>query len=203
MVQIGNEVTHGLLWPDGRLPDHWRNFADYIGAGIKGVHVGSGKSPVPKIMIHIDQGGNTAKTKFFFDNLNHYGIQYDVIGFSFYPWWHGSLMDLRENLAFAANRYHKDIIVVETAYHWRASRETSGRPGPFPETPEGQRDFLDAVANVVMDTPDGRGKGVFWWEPAVGGRGGLVSRSFFDEAGNSLPVLDTFDKYTRPVPKRQ
>jgi arabinogalactan endo-1,4-beta-galactosidase len=208
MVQVGNEVTHGILWPDGRLPDHWKSFADYIRAGIQGVQAGSGKSPAPRIMIHIDQGGNIAKTKYFFDNLNRYGIKYDVIGFSFYPWWHGTLMDLRENLAFAAGRYHKDVVVAETAYHWRPSRETAGRPGaePFPETPEGQRDFLDAVANVVMDTPDGRGKGVFWWEPAVrsyGGYGGLVSRSFFDANGNSLPVLDTYDKYTRPawVPK--
>ncbi|MGH7981063.1 MAG: glycosyl hydrolase 53 family protein, partial [Limisphaerales bacterium] len=116
-------------------------------------------------------------------------------------WWQGTLMDLRENLAFAAMRYHKDIIVVETAYHWRPGREESARPGPgpFPETPQGQRDFLDAVANIVMDTPCGRGKGVFWWEPAVGRRGGLASRGFFDDNGNSLPVLDTFDKYTRPA----
>ncbi|HEX3626147.1 MAG TPA: glycosyl hydrolase 53 family protein [Verrucomicrobiae bacterium] len=202
MVQIGNEVTPGMLWPDGRLPEHWGNFADYLRAGIKGVRAGAGKSPPPRIMIHIDQGGNTAKTKYFFDNLSRYGIQYDVIGFSYYPWWHGTLMDLRENLAFAANRYHKDVIVVETAYHWRPSREPRGRPGPgpFPETPEGQRDFLDAVANVVMDTPGGLGKGVFWWEPAVASNRALISRSFFDENGNSLPVLDTFDKYTRPAP---
>ncbi|HEV2318328.1 MAG TPA: glycosyl hydrolase 53 family protein [Verrucomicrobiae bacterium] len=201
MVQIGNEVTHGMLWPDGRLPEHWKDFADYIRAGIQGVRAGAGKSAAPKIMIHIDQGGNIARTKYFFDNLNRYGIQYDVIGFSFYPWWHGTLMDLRENLAFAARRYHKDVVVVETAYHWRPNREDAARPGPgpFPETPQGQRDFLEAVANIVMDTPDGRGKGVFWWEPAVGGHGGLVSRSFFDEEGNSLPVLDTFDKYTRPA----
>lgn len=199
MVQIGNEVTHGMLWPDGRLPDHWKSFADYLRAGIKGVRAGAGKSAMPRILIHIDQGGNIAKTRYFFDNLNRYGIQYDVIGFSYYPWWHGTLMDLRENLAFAANRYHKDIIVVETAYTWRPTREGSQRPGPFPETPDGQRDFLEAVANVVMETPDGRGKGVFWWEPAVGRRSGLVIRSFFDENGNSLPALDAFDQYTRPV----
>ena len=152
-------------------------------------------------MIHIDQGGSIAKTKYFFDNLNRYKISYDVIGFSYYPWWHGTLMDLRENLAFAANTYGKDVIVVETAYNWRPSRETADRPGPFPETPEGQREFLDAVTRVVLDVPNGRGKGVFWWEPAVGNRGSLVSRSFFDEKGNSQPVISVFDKYTRPTPR--
>jgi arabinogalactan endo-1,4-beta-galactosidase len=201
MVQVGNEVTHGMMWPDGKLPEHWDNFADYIRAGIKGVDAGCEKSPRPKIMIHIDQGGSMAKTKYFFDKLNHYKISYDVIGFSYYPWWHGTLMDLRENLAFTANAYGKDIIVVETAYNWRPARESSGRTGPFPETPEGQREFLDEVTRVVMNMPNGRGKGIFWWEPAVGNRGSLVSRSFFDEEGNALPILSVFDKYTRPMPR--
>jgi arabinogalactan endo-1,4-beta-galactosidase len=201
MVQVGNEVTHGILWPDGKLPEHWPEFADYIRAGIKGVAAGSGKNPSPKIMIHIDQGGSIAKTKYFFDKLNSYGVRYDVIGFSYYPWWHGTLMDLRDNLAFTANTYHKDIVIVETAYNWRPARETADRVGPFPETPEGQRDFLEELTRVALQAPDQRCKGIFWWEPAVGGRGGLVSRSFFDEDGNSLPVLDVFDKYTRPIPR--
>ena len=201
MVQIGNEVRVGMLWPDGMLPQHWDNFADYLRAGVTGVEAGCGKSPRPKIMIHFDQGGSIAKTKYFFDHLNRCEIRYDVIGFSYYPWWHGSLMDLRENLAFTAKTYGKDVIVVETACHWKPSRETSDRDQPFPETPEGQREFLDEVTRVVMDTPDGRGKGVFWWEPATAGRGNLGSRSFFDEDGNSLPVLNVFDKYTRPVPR--
>ena len=201
MVEVGNEITHGMLWPDGKLPANWDNFADYVRAGVKGVNAGRGTNPPPKIMIHIDQGGSIAKTKYFFDNFNRYKIPYDVIGFSYYPWWHGTLMDLRDNLAFTANTYHKDIIVVETAYNWRLARESADRTGPFPETPEGQREFLDELARVVMETPDGRCKGIFWWEPAVGNRGSLVSRSFFDENGNSQPVISVFDKYTRPTPR--
>lgn len=201
MVQVGNEVTHGMLWPDGRLPDNWKNFTDYLRAGIKGVGAGCGTNAHPKIMIHIDQGGNIENTKYFFDHLNQYHIPFDVIGFSYYPWWHGTIEDLRENLAFTAARYHKNIIVVETAYYWRPARETAGRPGPFPETPQGQREFLDEVTRVIMNTPDNRGQGVFWWEPATSGRGGLGDRGFFDEQGDSLPVLSAFDQYTRPAPR--
>ena len=194
MVQIGNEITNGMLWPDGRLPDNWDNFADLVKAGIAGVEAGKGDGVRPQIMIHIDQGGNKVKTKYFFDKLNSYRVNYDVIGQSYYPWWHGSLNDLRENMVFMAQEYKKDIIVVEAAYNWRSAEYTK-RPGPFPETPEGQRQFLEEVNRVVQDTPDGRGKGVFWWEPAV--IGPLGSRGFFDEAGNALPVITTFDKYTR------
>jgi arabinogalactan endo-1,4-beta-galactosidase len=199
MVQIGNEVTHGMLWPDGKLPEHWDNFADYLKAGIKGVNAGGGTNSPPKIMIHIDQGGSIAKTKWFFDNVTERNIPFNVIGLSYYPWSHGSLMDLRGNLAFAAETYHKDIMVAETACYWRINRETAGRRMAFPETPEGQRDFLDELTRVVLQTPDQRCKGIFWWEPAVGNRGGLVSRGFFDENGNSLPVLSVFDKYAFPI----
>jgi arabinogalactan endo-1,4-beta-galactosidase len=195
MVQIGNEVINGMLWPDGRLPGNWDNFADLVKAGIAGVEAGKGNVPRPQIMIHIDRGGDKARTKYFFDKLHTYDLNYDVIGQSYYPWWHGSLNDLRENLIFMAQEYKKDIIVVEAAYNWRAG-EYAKRPGPFPETPEGQRQFLEEVNRVVQATPDGRGKGVFWWEPAVGG-GGLSRRGFFDNEGNALPVITVFDKYTR------
>jgi arabinogalactan endo-1,4-beta-galactosidase len=194
MVQIGNEIINGMIWPDGRLPGNWDNFADLVKAGIAGVEAGKGEDPRPRIMIHIDRGGDKIRTKGFFDKLNSYHVNYDVIGQSYYPWWHGSLNDLRENMTFMAKEYKKDIIVVEAAYNWMPA-EYKKQPGPFPETPEGQKQFLEEVNRVVQETPDGLGKGVFWWEPAV--TGPLGSRGFFDEKGNALPVITAFDKFTR------
>ncbi len=195
MVQIGNEIIHGMLWPDGKLPENWDNFADLIKAGISGVQAGAGNGPHPRIMIHIDRGGDKATTKYFFDKLNSYHVQYDVIGQSYYPWWHGSLNDLRENMIFMAEEYKKDIIVVEAAYDWRPTEYTK-RPGPFPESPEGQKQFLEEVNRVVEETPNGLGKGVFWWEPAVE-PSPIYSRGMFDDQGNALPVITVFDKFTR------
>ena len=147
-------------------------------------------------MIHIDRGGDRKATKYFYDKLNSIGVAYDVIGQSYYPWWHGSLLDLEENLKFMATEYHKDIMLVEVAYCWRPT-EYKQKAGPFPETPEGQRQFLDEVNRLVMNTPDHRGIGLFWWEPAV--TGGLRSRGFFDDDGNALPVINLFDRFvTRP-----
>src|SRR5205085_9127829 len=54
MVQIGNEVIGGMLWPDGKLPGQWDHFAELVKVGIKGVDAGRGKGPKPQIMIHID-----------------------------------------------------------------------------------------------------------------------------------------------------
>ena len=208
MVQIGNEITPGMVWPDGRLgntdaPDNnWPNFTDLLKAGIRGVDASLNGAPRPKIMIHIDRGGDIRTTRSFFDKIREYGVNYDVIGQSYYPWWHGSLLDLKENLDFMAREYGKEIILVEVAYHWRENGEYGKTPTPFPQTPEGQKQFLDDVHRLVLATPNGLGKGVFWWEPAVPLRGGISSRGIFDDDGNVLPVIKVFDKYTRGRARR-
>lgn len=191
MVQIGNEVTVGIMWPDGKLPDQWKHFGDLVKAGIRGVDAATQGVTRPKIMIHIDKGGDIEATQWFFDNLKRQHVEFDVIGQSYYPWWHGSIEDLQKNLKSTAKRYRKPIVVVETAYNWQPGNFVK-RPGPFPETPEGQRQFLAAVAAAVRGTPDGLGVGVFWWEPAVTGH--LAGRGVFDEQHNALPVITVFDK---------
>jgi arabinogalactan endo-1,4-beta-galactosidase len=138
-------------------------------------------------MIHIDRGGDLAATKSFYNRCQQYGVEFDVIGQSYYPWWHGSLDDLRTNLAFMAEEYPRDIMLVEVAYNWRRG-EYPDKPGPFPDTPEGQPEFLAQVDQVVRDTPHGRGKGFFWWEPAVS-PSPIAGRGMFDDEGNVLPLI--------------
>jgi arabinogalactan endo-1,4-beta-galactosidase len=194
MVQVGNEVIGGMLWPHGRVPDDWKAFADLFNAGVRGVRAGQG-SDRPPIMLHIDRGGDLQATKWFLDNCRVHAIEFDVIGQSYYPWWHGSLDALRENLNFMAHEFDKDIYLVEVAYNWRPA-EYRDRAGPFPETPAGQRAFLEEVQRIVRETPNGRGRGVFWWEPAVT-PGAISSRGMFDEQGNALPVINVFDSAIR------
>ena len=195
MVQVGNEIFPGMMFPAGKLPEQWDTLAELLKAGIRGVDAGRGTAARPLIMLHIDKGGDRAKTQWWLDNVIQRGVQFDVIGQSYYPWWHGTLLDLRANLAFMAEAYRKPIVLVEVAYNWRPS-EYVGKPAPFAETPEGQRAFLEEINRAVMDTPYGLGRGVMWWEPAVA-PGPLRSRGMFDDAGNALPVLGVFDKYTR------
>ncbi len=195
MVQVGNEISNGMLWPDGKLPENWDNFSELLQAGINGVYASCGNNNCPEIMVHIDKGGDKDFTKYFFDKINQYHIKYDIIGQSYYPWWHGSLLDLRECLHFASKEYNKDVIVVEAAYNFKL-QEYKNNKAPFPETPEGQKEFLEEVNNIILSVPNGRGLGIFWWEPAAPNRG-FESRTFFDEEGNVMPVINVFDKYTR------
>jgi arabinogalactan endo-1,4-beta-galactosidase len=194
MVQVGNEVTAGMMWPDGRLPAQWQNFADLLLAGIRGVDKGRGWGRRPAIMIHIDKGGNQAATKSFIDHLAQYHVPYDVLGQSFYPWWHGSLDDLRDNLAFVWNTYHKNVVVAETAYDWRTGEDFKGNAAPFPQTPEGQRDFLAGLDRVVREAPGGKVRGIFWWEPMAGGS--IAKRALFDDQHEALPAIHVFDSET-------
>jgi arabinogalactan endo-1,4-beta-galactosidase len=187
MVQIGNEETAGMLWPDGRLPDRWPQFAELLLAGIHGVEAGKGDLPRPAIMLHIDQGGNQETTQWFFDHILANHVPFDVIGQSYYPWWQGSLKDLKDNLAFMAHRYKRPIFVVETAYDWREGETYKTGKAPFPETPAGQKAFFLSVIDAVQQTPDGLGRGVFWWEPMA--EGAIAKRGMFDDQHNALPVM--------------
>lgn len=195
MVQIGNEITNGMLWPDGKLPDNWDNFADLLNAGIRGVVAGSAPYPRPRIMMHNAQSGDYDALVWFFDNLIAHHLSFDVIGLSYYPFWQGRIGPLRGTLHDLANRYRLPIIVVETAQNWTPS---GGLPkkADFPETAEGQLAFLRAVDAAVRAIPNGLGQGTFWWEPAADG--GLRGRSFFDTDGNVLPVISAFDTLSTP-----
>jgi arabinogalactan endo-1,4-beta-galactosidase len=192
MVQIGNETRNGMLWPTGKLPNNRDNLAKLVRAGVDGVDAGRGQAARPLMMIHYDQGADSDGAFNYYRKFNFYNIPYDIIGLSYYPWWHGNLLELRENLLSLVNNFNKDIILVETAYNWRESQYEGTTP-PYPETPEGQREFLATVNRTLLNISSPKIKGIFWWEPAV--TGGLESRGFFDRQGNALPVMDVFNKF--------
>jgi arabinogalactan endo-1,4-beta-galactosidase len=166
MVQIGNEVTNGMLWPDGDIYNlsgsgswSWDNFADLINAGIQGVKDGRGSAPMPEIMIHIDKGGDKGATQWFFDTLRAHDTNFNdinVIGQSFYTQWQGTFDDLTECLDYMAENYSQDIVIAETA------EDYTGSAG---KTPENQKAFLKELIQRVQAAPNGKGRGVFYWEP--------------------------------------
>ncbi len=208
IVQIGNEVTHGMLWPDGEVngkyntPQQWDNFTGLLKAGIRGV-----ESAVPsgdtKIMIHIDRGGDPAGSQSFFNQLKKYNVKYDYIGLSYYPWWHGPLDSLKTTTTDLARRFHKPIMVAETAYPWTAKgMSDKGKENPstllkaYPATPQGQLGFLKKVFSIVHHIPDHLGIGVLYWEPdpvPINGHGNWTINSMFNFKGEALPSISVFE----------
>lgn len=113
MVQVGNEINHGILWPDGNS-SNFDNLAAFVGAGIKAVRE---VDPKIKVMLHIACGGQNVESVSFLDNMKQRNISFDVIGQSYYPQWHGTIADLQNNLTDLTKKYKQDIIVVEYSEH--------------------------------------------------------------------------------------
>ena len=90
LIQVGNELSNGLLWPEGQVPEY-DNIAKFVSAGIRACRKVNAKIP---IMIHLDNGGNNELYRRWFDNYIPRGEDFDYIGLSYYPFWHGRLKQL-------------------------------------------------------------------------------------------------------------
>lgn len=212
MVQVGNEIDNGFIWPDGRLdgkdPNQWPRFSTLLKAGITGVRNSLTPRDKTRIIIHIACGGNIQKTDWFFSNCQKYGVDYDIIGQSFYPWWHGTMKDLENNLAQTAKKFKKDIFVVETAYPYKHTENFESRADHldamiWERSPQGQKAFLDELIKTVRATPDKHGLGVLWWYPEsvpMGRSGGWVGgiNALFDAEGNTMPAMKSFQLSDTP-----
>ena len=180
MVQVGNELSNGLLWPEGKVPNY-DNIATFVNAGIRAVRKADATIPV---MIHLDNGGNNALYREWFDNFTKRGEDFEIIGLSYYPFWHGSLQMLNDNMNDIAERYGKDLVIAEVSmgytmedyknYEKLSDEERKGyatRPAlvekiEYPMTKQGQYDFMEDFLNRISHIKGGKGKGFFYWEPA-------------------------------------
>lgn len=206
LVQIGNEINNGLLWPVGQIwqgkgrKPAWDGAAALLTAASRGVRRATPDGGTIRIVLHTATGGNVEKTATFHREMLKRGLDYDVAGLSFYPWWHGTLDGLRRNAAQLANTFGKEVLVVEAGFPWnegRAGEHFHGKDYPWPKTPAGQAAFLKDVCEVIHAVPGKRGIGVIWWHPdsiPIKGAGAWMSGScaLWRADGSPLPALDEF-----------
>ena len=114
LIQVGNELTNGMLWPQGKLLEcgNYDNLAKFVSAGIRAVR--SLDQEIP-IMIHLDNGGNAPMYRDWFDHYLERGEEFQIIGLSYYPFWHGSLEELKNNMNDLAVRYGKELVIAEVS----------------------------------------------------------------------------------------
>lgn len=162
MVQVGNEVSNGMLWPYGSVRHSFEGLCGLLREGVRAVRE---YAPSAEVMIHVALGGQAEESQRFFDAMADYGVEYDIIGQSYYPEWHGTLEELEANTRALVERYAKPLIVVEYRDH-----------------------YLD-IERIVSSLPDGLGRGTFIWEATSPQWGGL-----FDENGASTDALDNYNR---------
>ena len=206
-VQVGNEITGGMLWTNGAVPGgnasaQWLQLGQLMKAAIQGISDAAGAN-LPKIVVHIDRGGDWAATQWFFDNLNQQAVPFDIIGESYYPYWHGPLSNVANCLTNAAKRYAKPVMIAETGFPWTNSYWTTNIYG-IPGTTNGQVQFLVTLAQIVKNVPGRLGAGIFWWgaeyQKVTGvNEAGFNTASFFDAGGNVLPVADAVGQLAAPL----
>ncbi len=198
IVQIGNEITAGMLWPLGSNASGWTNFARLYRAGARATKAAC---PSTRIMLHIDRGGDNAGSRWFFDNARANDMPFDIIGLSYYPWWHGPLASMQNNLTDLATRYNRPIHLVETAYPWSLGWADSTNnfvwqnaqllPG-YQATPAGQSLFISSIIDTLAALPASLGEGVCWWAPESVATPGLgtpwENLALFDFAKGVLPA---------------
>jgi arabinogalactan endo-1,4-beta-galactosidase len=211
MVQVGNEINAGMLWPDGST-SNWSQLAALLKQGVAGVRAAS---PAAKIVLHLAASDSLSTLESWYSTAISDGVSFDVIGISYYDYWHGRLDVLQTDLNGLAAKYGKPVLVAETAYPWTlangdseansvTSSNTTLDPG-YAASSAGQAANFRDVLSIVQAVPNGLGLGAFYWEPTwtvVAGNGwdptnassgdGWENQAAFDFSDKALPVVNQF-----------
>lgn len=180
MIQVGNEITNGMLWPVGKLEidgkrGNYENFCRLVDAGCRACRE---VLPDSKIVLHLERSNDKAVYCEFFTEMQRANIEYDVIGASYYPYWHGTPEELFDNLN-ACKAFGKEIMIMELGYGFTdkgymldgqerrlvIDKERAYIPGfteKYPVTPKGQAEFVRLILSMAEKNGVG---GIFYWEP--------------------------------------
>ena len=161
-VQVGNETTHGFLWPMARAEEQMQHYAGLTQAGYDAV-----KEVYPQAIciVHLDAACDAKRYQFIFDGLKQYGAKWDMIGLSVYPYWDidakltkdedETLTKAIANINALYKTYQTPLMIVETGYD--------------ADRPEAGKKWLKRLITATRTQTDGHCKGVFYWAPEAEG----------------------------------
>ncbi len=172
-IQTGNEISYGMCWGKRGSSSlkkcytnndaNWLRFTTLLKNAIKACRE---ECPQAKIIIHTERVANVTMQKAFYERLQKAELDYDIIGTSFYSYYHGSLENLETSLNMLASNFPtKDIWLVEVGYfyNWQPTIKSPGvdLSGQYPLTEAGQAAYTEALINVLNKHE--KVKGLFWW----------------------------------------
>ena len=220
LTSIGNEIRNGILWPVGEINctdcGGWDNLAQLLKAGVAGAEAGNPAGHKLLVMMHYDQGGDQALSSAFYSQLTSHGVPFDVIGLSYYPFFHGAISAMRANVDALATQFRKPIVIAETQYPWTLANgnsplgdstgdfvwQTSQLSPGYPASPGGQLSFVTDELSILAQVPGGLGAGLFYWapdwipgvpwEPGANIGSPNVNLTLFNFEGAALPSIGIF-----------
>lgn len=169
-IQTGNEISYGMLWgardaSSSQLkkayPDDapsWNRLLGLLGQAAAACRE---VCPQAKLILHSEFVRNISLLQKFYKGLN--SADYDIVGLSYYPYYHGGLSQLELALNWLSNNIDKDVMIVETGYYyaWQPSDISYDLSSTWPVTPAGQQQFTkDLIAKLKAYN---RVTGLYWW----------------------------------------
>ncbi len=203
-VQIGNEVNNGMAGSDNAISKY---FADMIKAGVttaKAIY------PNVKTIVHLANVNNPSGVYKVYDNLKKRGVDWDVCGLSYYPFWHGGRDNLQEVMNHCAETYGKEVMIVETSWGYtdtgaeycnnQFSSSKFNEAGGYLTSYQAQASELSELADCLSKVPDSKGTGIFYWEPAwlPSANSGWISKSgyYYNDHGYDYTDASDLDSYS-------
>lgn len=212
IIQIGNETDSGFLWNYGRVWDaysnNWPNYALLVNEAIRAIKDVDTNDSI-KIMLHHSSVENAI---YFFNELQSFNLDFDVIGLSYYPQFQTHNLNLvKSKLNELATTFNKEILMVEVAYpftfQWDDNTtnyigDSSQILNEFSATPQGQKAYLEWLVSTIKAIPNDKGIGFCYWAPdwvafdgneATSTNGSSwENQCMFDFDHKALPVFDVF-----------
>ena len=198
-IQIGNEINHGLLWPDGEIT-RLEQMKSLLQSGISAVRANNKNI---KIIIH---HAGLQHAPWFYQQVAN--LDFDWIGISYYPMWHGKSLDsLQQTLTTLSTTHQKPVFIAETSYpftlEWNDWTNNiigldSQLIAAYPPTPIGQKDYLLRIQHLLKNVPNAIGF-CYWGAEWVSYKGNQATngstyenQAFWDFKREALPVLDAY-----------
>lgn len=216
-IQTGNEISNGMLWEKNTDPEsslkktfmgnnaNWDRFGKLLRQAIKACHE---VCPDAKIVIHTERVAQHAVLSYFYDKMNQLDVDYDIIGLSYYPYFHGNLDVLMKALSELEKKFSgKEIMIVETGYpyKWEVPGTTHDVSKDYAYTEAGQDKFVADLVKTLHEYSDV--DGLFWWWLEYNAYGAGLSNWYnaplFDsttgKATKALTTLCTFLDVTNSI----
>jgi arabinogalactan endo-1,4-beta-galactosidase len=173
----------------------WNSLTTLLKAGISGARAGNPAGNQLLIQLHIDRGGDNAAATDFVNHMLAAGVRFDVIGLSYYPWYHGPMSAMKANLTALIDRFHKYVMISEDQFpqnpiggYGQYNPADANYPDTLPGylvTPAGQASYQRDLVSLMASLPEHKGLGVFYWNGDATSYLGM-----FAYPGIALPVID-------------
>lgn len=182
-VQVGNETTTGMLWPEGKCADN--DFANFSSLFTAGYEASKMVYPKAKVILHVDNGADYARFEWLFDGLKELKTKWDVIGLSLYPsWstdtWQEQTSKCEVTMKKLIERYDTEVMLCEIGMPWKDAKTAEL--------------FVQDILKKAKEIPYEKCLGVFYWEPEAHNNWKGYDKGAFDNEGKPTSALNPFKK---------